>query len=140
MYYGAALGFFRNTSNVTIRAALSKLASNSTRKNPIDKTSSREDPTEETSTSKSNQSNLPDIIWWSSTEPAYAPMHPAIKTTPKPPGSRNLKPPNSPQKPTTEKKQTTGSLFSLLAFIEAIVPLASSPIVAWLYTTSLSWY
>ena len=122
MYYAAALGFFRNTSNVTIRAALSKLASSSTRKASI---------VDDASKSCSCGSVSTDILWWSNTEPSSSP---ASKASRKSPDIKN------PGHAVSSQKQTTGSLFSLLAFIEAIVPLASSPIVAWLYTTSLSWY
>ena len=118
MYYAAALGFFRNTSNVTIRAALSKLASHPSTKEP--KTIDRRAYSNHKSCSGSSISD--DIIWWSRTKPSDAPYPPIS-------GTKNVSP----------GKQTTGSLFSLLAFIEAIVPLASSPMVAWLYTTSLSW-
>ena len=82
LYYAAALGFFRNTSNVTIRSSLSKLSSSSS------------------SSSSPNPSSSPS--------------------------------------PTTTT--SVGSLFSLLAAIEALTPLVSAPLVGLLYTASLSWY
>jgi len=41
---------------------------------------------------------------------------------------------------TADAKSSGGALFSLLASIEALIPLVSSPIIAWIYTTTLNMF